>query len=150
MDAVTYPNEEVAEFINNNVIPLRLASDTQPTAKNFNITWTPALLILDHTGIEHHRSIGFLQPMELIPSILLGIGKVYYDKNEFQEANNYFEQILAQYPESDSTPEAVFLIGVSRYKSMHNPQPLKEAYEVLQKNYSQSSWTKKAYPYRLL
>ena len=150
MDAVTYPNEAVIEFINQNVIPLRKGSDEQPMAKDFGISWTPALLILDQNGKEHHWTIGFLEAAELISSLELGIGKMHYDANEFKEAINSFEKILAKHPGSDSAPEADFLAGVSRYKSTHNPLLLKEAYEHLRKEYPQSSWTKRAYPYRLL
>jgi outer membrane protein assembly factor BamD (BamD/ComL family) len=57
---------------------------------------------------------------------------------------------LAEYPKSDSAPEAVYLRGVCGYKSTHAPKPLKEAYERLQAQYPSSEWTKRAYPYRLL
>ncbi len=149
MGAVTYPHEAVITFINENVVPLRIGSDDQP-AKDFNISWTPALLILDEYGKEHHRSIGFLEPEELISAIVLGIGKTHYDADEFQEAITSFEKIVDKSPGSDSAPEAVFLAGVSRYKSTHDPLPLKEAYEYLLKEYPLSPWTKRAHPYSLL
>jgi len=60
------------------------------------------------------------------------------------------EALLAGYPKSDAAPEAIFLRGVSRYKSTHEAKPLKEAYELLQAQYPGSEWTKRAYPYRLL
>ena len=151
MDAVTYQNEAVIEFINQNVIPLRIASDQQATAEKFNIHLTPALLILDPNGKEHHpRTIGFLEAEELIASILLGIGKMRYDRSEFKEAINSFSKLLAKHPENDSAPEAAFLTGVSRFKSTHNPLALRETYEHLRRKYPRSSWTKRAYPYRLL
>ncbi|MBI5141664.1 MAG: tetratricopeptide repeat protein [Nitrospirae bacterium] len=150
MDAVTYPNEAVSEFINKQVIPLRVGSNEQPLSKDFGISWTPALLVLDKNGKEHHRTVGFMEADELIASILLGIGKMHYDANEFEEAINSFETILAKHAGTDSAPESVFLAGVSRYKNTHNALPLKEAYERLLKEYPQSLWTKRAYPYRLL
>lgn len=149
MGAVTYPHEAVVSFINENVVPLRIGSDEQP-AKDFNINWTPALLILDQNGKEHHRSIGFLGPEELIAAIVLGIGKMQYDADNFREAITSFEKIIEKSPGSDSAPEAVFLAGVSRYKNTHSPLPLKEAYEHLLEEYPRSPWTKRAYPYRLL
>lgn len=150
MDAVTYPNKAVVDFINQSVVPLRIGSVEQPMAKDLDISYTQAQLILDQNGKGHHRTVGFLEPAELIPSILLGIGKMHYATNTFKEAINSFEKILAKHPGSASAPEAIFLTGVSRYKSTHNPLPLKEAYEHLQKDYPRSSWTKRAYPYRLL
>ena len=73
MDAGTYPNETVIDFINQNLIPVRVASDQQPMASDFNVTWTPALFILDKDGREHRHTVGFLDGSELIPSLLLGI-----------------------------------------------------------------------------
>jgi len=150
MDAVTYPNEQVIEFINQNLIPLRVLSDQQPLAKDFNIQWTPALLILGREGKEHSRTVGFLSGDELIPSLLLGMGKGYADNDEFKDALRCFDRLLAEYPGSDSAPETMFQRGVALYKSTHDPKPLKEAYNQLQDKYPGTQWTKRAYPYRLI
>jgi len=119
--------------------------------QKFNIILTPALLLLDPEGKEHHsRTIGFLEAEELIASIPLGIGKMRYGRSEFREAINSFKKILAKHPENDSAPEAAFLAGVSHYKYTRNPLALRETYEHLRQKYPRSSWTKRAYPYRLL
>ena len=150
MDAVTYPNDSVVEFIQKRLIPLRAAFDAKPLSTNFNIKWTPTLIVLDENGKEHYRTVGFFPPEELIPSLLLGIAKSHFDLERFSEALSTLDKIIAEYPKSDSAPEAVYLRGVCKYKSTHKPQPFKEAYEQLQANYSSSEWTKRAYPYRLL
>ncbi len=150
MDAVTYPDERVVEFVQNNLIPLRIAFDFQPLATQFNLKWTPTLIILDPDGKEHQRTVGFLPPEELIPSLLLGIAKSYFNRERFGEALSTLDQILRDHPQSDSAPEAIYLRGVCGYKNTHHPQSLKEAYEYLQANYPSNEWTKRAYPYRLL
>jgi len=150
MDAVTYPNENVIEFIQKNMIPLRVAFDAQPLATEFNLKWTPTLIVLDADGKEHQRTVGFFPPDELIPSLLLGIAKSYFDRERFSEALSTLDKLMRDYPNSDSIPEALYLQGVSKFKSTHNPKPLKEAYEQLQAKYPSSEWTKRAYPYRLL
>lgn len=150
MDTVTYPDDKVISFINENMIPLRVPFDTQPLSTDFNIKWTPSLITLDPDGKEHHRTVGFLAPQELIPSLLLGIGKSYFETDRFDEALASLDKLLGEYPKSDSTPEAVYLRGVCRYKSTHDPKPLKAAYEQLEAEHPASEWTKRAYPYRLL
>ena len=150
MDAVTYPNEKVAEFIEKNFIPLRVRFDAQPLASDFKVTWTPTLVTVDANGQEHHRTVGFLAPEELIPSLLLGMAKIHFDQNQFEAALSQLEKLLTDYPKSDSSPEAIYLRGVSRYKSTHSAKPLKEAYEQLQKVYPSSERAKRAAPYRLL
>jgi len=150
MDAVTYPDKKVADFIKKNLIALRLQSDAKPYCTDFKISWTPTLVVLDHEGKEHHRTVGFLSPEELIPSLLLGITKTRFEQQQYAEALSVIQQILDEYPGSGSAAEALFLKGVVRYKSTHDPKPLKEAYEQLQAQYPASELTKRAHPYRLL
>jgi len=150
MDAVVYPETKVVNFIQQNMIPLRIQFDTQPYCTDFNIKWTPTLITLDTGGIEHHRTTGFLAAEELIPSLLLGIAKSHFDLERVKEALATLETLLKDHPKSDSAPEALYLRGVSQYKSTHDPKPLKAAYEQLKAEYPSSEWTKRAYPYRLL
>ncbi len=150
MDAVTYPDERVVDFIQETLIPLRISFDAQPLASQFDLKWTPTLIILDPQGKEHQRTVGFLPPEELIPSLLLGIAKSHFDQEGFSEALSLLERIISDHPHSDSAPEAIYLRGVCGYKKTHNPKPLKEAYEYLQTHHPSSVWTKRAYPYRFL
>lgn len=150
MGAVTYPDESVVEFVVENLIPLQVKSNAQPMATDFNVKWTPTLITLDPDGKEHHRTVGFLPPEELVPSLLLGIAKCHFDRERFDEALRALNRLVERYPKSDAAPEAIYLRGVSLYKSTHNPKPLREAYEKLQQEYPSSQWTKRAYPYRLI
>ena len=150
MGAVTYPNEKVVEFVEKNMVPVQVLFDAQPLASEFKIKWTPTVITLDEEGNEHHRTVGFLSPEEFIPSLMLGMGKAYFDREKFEAAMALFDQLLQGYPKSDAAPEAVYLRGVSQYKSSHNAKPLKEAYERLKTDYPSSEWTKRAQPYRLL
>jgi TolA-binding protein len=150
MDAVTYPNAKVAEFINKNMIAVRVPADAKPLSVDFNVNWTPTLITLGPDGREHHRTLGFLAPEELIPSLMLGMAKVHFDSGRFEEALAGLAALLAEYPKSDAAPEAIYLRGVNRYKNTHDAKPLKEAYEQLLAEHASSEWTKRAYPYRLL
>ena len=150
MGAVTYPDGNVIDFVNNRMIPIRLLSDAQPYAKDFNIKWTPSIITLDESGKEHHRVVGFLPPEELIPAMMLGIAKVNFDLDRFDEALAELERIIAEYPKSKATPEAIYLRGVSGYKSTHDAKSLKAAYEKLHAEYPDSEWTARALPYRLI
>lgn len=150
MDTVTYPDELVIRFIEEHVVPLKLPYDSKPWADEYMVKWTPTLITANGGGKEHHRTVGFLPPEELIPSILLGVGKVHFDAERIDEALKFFDSIVEKYPRSDSTAEAIYLKGVCQYKSTHDAKPLKMAYEKLQMDYPTSVWTKRAYPYRLL
>jgi len=149
MGAVSYPDPKVASFITKKMIPLQVLSDN-PLAAEFNVTWTPTLIVLDTDGKEHYRTVGFLPPEELIPSLLLGMAKVDFDQERFTDAMAKLDTLLKEYPGSDAAPEAVFILGVCGYKSSHDPKPLKDAYERLNAEYPSSKWTKRAHPYSLL
>ncbi len=150
MGAVTYPDAKVAEFINNRMIPVQLLFDAKPYADNFNIKWTPTIIVLDEDGKEHSRTVGFLSPEEFIPSLMLGIVKARFNLNRFNEALSEAGQIIADYPKSRATPEAIYLQGVAGFKSTHDPAHLKAAYQKLQAEYPASEWTERAQPYSLL
>ena len=150
MGAVTYPDAKVVEFVNSRMIPIQLRADTKPYAADFNIKWTPTVIVLDEEGKEHSRTVGFLPPEEFVPSLLLGIVKVHFDLNRFSEALATAEQCITEYPKSRATPEAMYLKGVAGYKSTHDPKYLKAAYQKLQAEYPASEWTERAQPYSLL
>ena len=150
MGAVTYPNQKVAEFVEKHMVPIQVLFNAQPLATDFNVKWTPTVITLDEEGAEHHRTVGFLSPEEFIPSLMLGIGKVHFDREKFEAARSLFDQLLQGYPKSDAAPEAVYLRGVAQFKSSHSAKALKDIYERLQTEYPSSEWTKRAQPYRLL
>ena len=149
MDAVTYPDEKVANFIIDKVVPVRLPADS-PLAGEFKVTWTPTLITLDFYGKEHYRTVGFLPPDELVSFLLLGIAKTDFDGQQYSDAILNLNMLLAGYPQSAAAPEAVFIRGVARYKSTKDAGPLKEAYQQLTAAYPASEWAKRAQPYRLL
>ncbi len=150
MGTVTYPDSRVAEFINGRMIPVQLMYDTQPYSADFNIKWTPTIITLDENGKEHHRIVGFLPPDEFIPGLLLGIAKTNFDRDEFDNAVADLDKVINNYPRSAAAPEAVYLYGVTRYKTTHKPEPLRDAFERLRREYPSSEWAKRATPYSLL
>ena len=85
MDAVTYPNPTVVEFISKNVIPVKTLYN-QPLAHQFRVMWTPTLILLDLDGNEVYREEGFLPPESLIPALVLGLGKVRLNAGQYDQA----------------------------------------------------------------
>jgi len=150
MDAVSYPEDKVGQFIADNLIPLRIKSDAEPYATNFKLRWTPTLIILDQKGEERARTVGFLEPAELVPTLLLGIAKADFDAACYDRCLERIDTILTDFPHSGPAAEAVFLQGVAGFKRSGSPQPLKDAYLRLNKEYPGNLWTKRAAPYRLL
>jgi hypothetical protein len=149
MGAVTYPDKRVAEFITARMVPIQVLSD-HPLASEFNIRWTPTIIVLDYYGKEHQRTVGFMPPEEFIPSLMLGMGKIDFETGQYEAAIRHFDTVVSDYPGSFAAPEAIYLRGVSGYYRSHEAAPLKEAYERLKSGYPASEWVKRAEPYSLL
>ncbi len=150
MDAVAYIDPAVISFINDNLVPLRLAADDPLLGPQYKVKWTPSLLVLDADGTEHYRTLGFYPPLELIPSLLLGMGKAKFNRPDRPGACQCYEKILSDYPASSLAPEAVYLNGVSRYIESHDVSNLIAIYDRLAAEYADSPWLIRADPYRLL
>ncbi len=150
MGTVTYPNPKVIDFFSKHLVPVRALINSKPLPQRFKVQWTPTLVLLDGQGEEHHRTVGFLAPEELLPSLMLGIGKSYFDRELYRDSEQVLEQLLKEYPKSDAAPEAAYYLGVGRYKNTHNAEELKKTIEALKKNYPGSEWTKRASVYQLL
>lgn len=150
MNAVAFPDPAVVDFVTNHLIPVRVPADDPILGPRYKVKWTPTLLILDAEGVEHYRSLGFYPPEELIPSLLLGMGKAKFNLPDRPAACSCFEKILANYPASSLAPEAVYLNGVSRYIETRDVDNLIGIYDRLAADYPDSPWFTRADPYRLL
>ena len=150
MDAITYPDKNVVNFINEYLIPLRIDANKKDLYEQYNSIWTPTLLILDYQGHEIQHTIGFLEPTKFIALMHLGIAKVCLTLGEFDTANVHLKRLMDRYPESSAVPEALFFSGVNLYKQKQDPTQLKIAYEKLLNDFPDNSWTKRAAPYRLI
>ena len=150
MGAVTYPDEKVAGFINENLVPVQMLYDAQPYAVDYNVQWTPVVIILDETGKEHHRTVGFLPPDEFVPSVLLGMLKTKFDLQQYGEAARVADMLIREYPGARAVPEAIYWHGVANFETTHDPQHLKAAYQKLKAEHPSSEWTQRAEPYSLL
>jgi len=149
--AVTYPDSNVCFSVEKDFIPIQVDfNKNKALVKRFGVKWTPTIIIFDSDGSEHHRFIGFLPPDDFAAQLILGRGKAEFDQDRFEQAIQCFQEILVRYPKADAAPEAQYLLCVTKYKASHDPKELKLGLEVLQRDYPNSEWTKKAQVYALI
>jgi len=139
MDADTYPDRYVTEFITENIVPLSVLSDAIPLSTDFNVQGAPTLILLDASGKEHYRAVGLIPTEEMIPLLLFGIAKTYFDLDQCDQAIRKLDVIISEYPRSCTAPEATYLRGVYGYRSTHDRSHLKQAYEKLRNEYPQTA-----------
>lgn len=150
MDTVTYPQDEVAAFFREHLLPVRKAHDAEELGPLFAVVWTPTLILLDALGREHHRTVGFLDPDELVASLLLGMGKLRLAGDGFEECRQFLGRLLDEYPRSEFAPEAVYYSGINLFRQTYDPGELGAMYQRLQREYPASGWCNRASPYSIL
>ncbi len=108
MGAVTYPNADVARFVDLNFIPVQIETSNTALMQKYAVSWTPTILVLDADGKEHYRTVGFLPPEVFIPTFQVGKGRYHLDLGQFSEARALFDEVIERCPAPEVVPEAVF------------------------------------------
>lgn len=150
LEEQTFADGKVTGFVMESLVPMRMDIGKKAFYEKYNVIWTPTILILDYTGNEIQRSIGFLDSEEFIATMHLGIAKVHFITGEFDAANVHLKRLLNQFGNSTLIPEAIYFQGVNLYKQKGDTTPLKEAHERLTTDYPDSSWAIRAEPYNSL
>lgn len=125
-------------------IPVKLHVKEHPEAfDRFGVQWTPVLAVFDSSGKEQHRWEGYLPPDGYVGQMQLGIAKVAFAEQRWDEAARLFDEVGREHPDADFAPLAVYYAGVSRYKG-GDQSALPRTSEELEKRYPRSSWATKA------
>ena len=136
-----------------NFIPARINVREQPNdwaryGERYGVQWTPTTLIVDPSGEERHRIEGFLPAEDLLPQLALGLAKSAFARQQFEEAERRFREIIERFPKSEAAAEALYWAGVSRYKATNDAAALGQTAEAFTHRYQDTSWAKKASVWR--
>lgn len=144
MDTVTYPHPEVIMRLGQRFVPMRLQVDkAAELASQFNIVWTPGLVVLDGSKRVWVRTFGYCPPEEFLPWLALSEGKFHFGRAHFDKAEACFAECHATWPKSHAAPEALYWQGVARYKQ-GDVQGLGQFWYRLRREHPESLWTQKA------
>ena len=140
-----YPDERVARLINEHFVPARVHVKEQPEdfqrlGDRFNAHWTPTVLFLEPDGTERHRIEGFLPTEDFAAQLVLGLGKAAFARQQWDQAEKYFRNVVETYPEASAAPEALYWAGVARYKRTNDPSALKDTAGEFTRRYEDSEW----------
>lgn len=150
MNTGPYSEKKVQDYLQEEFIPVKSECfwDKRSEAmKQFGVSWTPTLLVLDATGREHHRVVGFVPSDDFLAHLKLGKAKVLFDRFRFAEAIKEFTALIEEHPTAGVAPEAIFFLGVAEYWNSHDPKGLRRALDTLVARFPQSEWTRRAAPY---
>jgi hypothetical protein len=126
-------------------IPVKVhIKEQREVFKRFRAQWTPTQLVLDADGTERHRIEGFLPVEDFIAQLEVGLGRLAFELERYDEAAQYFRDVCDRHASSGAAPEACYWAGVSVYKSDHRQESLHETERVLRERYPDSEWARKA------
>ena len=120
------------------------AAAFQKYGEKYAAQWTPTILELDSEGVERHRIEGFLPVDDFLAQLMLGLAKIHFQEQKWGDAQKMFRRVYEELPETDAAPEALYWVGVARYKESGDPTALKETARAFSARYTDSSWAKKA------
>jgi hypothetical protein len=82
------------------------------------------------TTVERHRTEGFLPVDDFLAHLKLGLAKTSLQRGAFDEAERRFREVVAEHPQSEPAPEALYWVGVSRCKGKNDARALAEIAQV--------------------
>lgn len=150
MNTGPYSDDKMQKFLQDNFVVLKTQcffDRPVELMEQFNIKWTPTLIIHDKMGKEHHRMVGYVPVNDLFAHLEFGQAKVFFDTGHFNSAIETFNNIIQAYPTAAITPEAIFYLGVAEYKKYEDASALRKAYETLKAKYPDSEWARRSQPY---
>jgi thioredoxin family protein len=148
-----YPDERVVRLVTFEFVPIRVhvhdADDVYARlSQRLNVQWTPTVLVLDEDGVERHRVEGFLPIDDFLAHLKFGLARIAFQRGLFDEAERRFRKVVEEHPRSEPAPEALYWVGVSRYKGKGDAGALAETARAFTTRYTDSAWAKKASVWR--
>jgi TolA-binding protein len=108
------------------------------------VLWTPTVLIFDADGAERHRIEGYLPNGEFRAQMELGLARVAFMHKQWADAERRYGEVLQNYPDSATAPEALYWQGVSCYKGTNDHTALGGLAQRFKQKYQDTIWAEKA------
>ncbi len=99
---------------------------------------------MDPGGKERVRNEGYLPKTEFQAWLAMGLARLAFMAKIWVEAEEKFDSVIRQYPESAVAAYSVYWRGVSRYKRTHDHAELSAVAGEFHQRYQESIWAKKA------
>ncbi|MEO9170890.1 MAG: tetratricopeptide repeat protein [Candidatus Baltobacteraceae bacterium] len=140
---MTYPQPPVIATIVSHAVPVQF-DNSKPENNLFlhdiHHIWTPDVRILDHEGFEMYRWDGFLPPPEFMARALCGFAMAALRLKRFDQAESMYVDVLTRFSTSYAAPEALYYLGVARYRSNPEGDELLTQWANLRSRYPESEY----------
>ncbi len=140
---MTYPQLPVVDSILAHSVPVQFDNSKAENNKflhGIHHIWTPDVRILYHDGSELYRWDGFLPPPEFIARTLCGFGMAYLRTKRFDQAEACYADTLTRFSTTYAAPEALYYLGVTRYRRDPDSDELLTQWQNLRSRYPLSEY----------
>ena len=144
MDAVTYSKEVVINLVNQFFVPLKIDSVQQTSLSQiFRVEVTPTAIATDAKQKVYHRAAGFYPAPEFKQTLRLMKATADLEKRSYDSAIELLSRIVEEAFGSAATPEALYQLGVARYKKSGDFQQAVEQWRKLKLSFPNHPLIKK-------
>jgi TolA-binding protein len=145
MDAVTYPETRVQKALNEGFVPVKVNFKEQADqAQALDAVWTPTFQFRAADGRLARSTSGYLAPEAFLTELAIGRGLVAVLERRFADAESAMREAVQVTPASVQTPEALYWLAVTRYKTSGKPDGLMETWNELLDRFPQTTWAMRA------
>ena len=145
---MTYPEPAVQSFVAAHFIAVKLILNNpadQPHFRAQRVIWTPTIVILDHRGVGHYQSPGYLPPPLFLPMLRIGLARAQLAWARYDAAAAQLA-VVADDRASALAPEALYWLGVAWYLKERRRAPMMQAWNRLRQEYPASIWAARIPP----
>jgi hypothetical protein len=143
MGAVTYPDPRVAKMAIENFIPVQINVIEHPEyTDKFLARWTPTIIFLDSQGREHRRLVGYTIPDDFLAEMGMGLSQQAFNNKRYDEATGRYQTVVDRHPNAPVAPEALYMIGVCKYRSTDDGNYLTTYWDEVMERYPDSRWAR--------
>ncbi len=147
LDSIVYPDKNVEDVVLSYTVPVKInVTENKKDAEEYNVKWFPNLIlgrVKKEKLIEDYRYIGYLPVEDFVATIKIAVAICNFNDNKFSEAEKIFADVLDKYPGTTYEAEALYWLGVTKYKMKKDPAPLKELWNTILTKHSTTIWAKK-------
>lgn len=146
MDTVTYPRVEVASFVAENVVPLKLQLgrlEHRGHIRDLGILWTPSYVLTDHRGRELRRDVGFLAPGDFLATLAIGVGQGLAATGRAAVAADLLAAAISRHGDGSYAAELLYWRGALGYLIARDHDELARWWDALRERFPGSIWSRR-------
>ena len=145
LEEETLADPAVREQIAERFIPVKLhLVNDRAITRDWQIIWTPTVLIADRSGKIRYSSINYLPAAEFLDVMDIGEAVTAMRWQEYETSIARLKDIEERHPEGPLTAEAIYWRGMAEYfRDGHRSTSAKAVWAEIQERFPDSIWAKR-------